>query len=429
MAGVGADQEFHGFQAIGLWLFAVHALQLDAETPAGHAQCLHFLLDGRGQALGGAAAQRAEFGGLLLVMTGVGGQFLGQAFAGLVVGIEALQFLEQSLLQGGQLGGLDAVLAGQGVDGVQAFFEVLLALRVGIEVIDEAVQFAHGLLDLDLRAGQQVARFAQRTALAAEGAKPVEAGGQRRQHVAGIAFAAQLEYLTTGTEQRFGIAQGLVFALQFVQFVFAQGQVFQFFQLVAEQLVAGALLITLAGNALQVVACLLPALCSQLHLARQLLAAGVLVEQAAVGVALEQRLVFMLAVDVDDQLAERLEVSLRAGAAVDVAARAPLGGDHPAQDARAVAVQVALGEPAAGFGDLRQIEAGEDVGLVRAGAHHAAVGTVAQAQAEGIEHDRLAGTGFAADGTHAGIQLEVQVVDDGVVVYGQVHQHGERSRI
>jgi hypothetical protein len=97
-----------------------------------------------------------------------------------------------------------------------------------------------------------------------------------------------------------------------------------------------------------------------------------------VGVGLEQGLVFVLAVDVDQQFAQRLEVAKRAGRAIDVAAAAAFGGDHPAQDARAVVVQVALGEPGMRFGNVHQVEGGEDVGLVGAGAHHAAVGAIAQ---------------------------------------------------
>ena len=79
-------------------------------------------------------------------------------------------------------------------------------------------------------------------------------------------------------------------------------------------------------------------------------------------------------------------------------------------------VHVALGEPGAGVGNIVQVEAGKNVGLVGADAHHAAVGPVAQRQAEGIEHDRLACAGFSADDAHAAFQLEVEVLDDGVVV-------------
>ena len=180
--------------------FAAHGLELDVEAAARHAQRLHFLLHCSGQALGSIAAQCAELGGFLLVMALIGGQLFGQAFTGLVVGIQAFKLLEQLLLQGGQLGGLDAMLACQGVDGVQALFEKLLTLRVGVEVIEEAIQLADCFFDLDLRTGQQVAGFVQGAALAAKGAQAVEAGGQRGEHVAGIALAAQIEHLATGRE-------------------------------------------------------------------------------------------------------------------------------------------------------------------------------------------------------------------------------------
>jgi len=146
------------------------------------------------------------------------------------------------------------------------------------------------------------------------------------------------------------------------------------------------------------------------------------------GLGLQQRLVFMLAVNVDQQLAQGLQITQRTGGAIDVAARTALGGDHPAQDARAVAVEVALGQPGAGFGDVHQVEGGEDVGLFGAWANHAAVGAIAQGQAQGVEHDRLAGAGFPCDHAHPTIQFQIEMFNDGVVVYRQVHQHKGRSQ-
>ncbi|MCY1407250.1 hypothetical protein D9M71_225450 [compost metagenome] len=131
----------------------------------------------------------------------------------------------------------------------------------------------------------------------------------------------------------------------------------------------------------------------------------------------------VLAVNVDQQLAQGLEVAQRGGRAVDVAARTAFGSNYPAKDARAVAVQVALGQPGLGLWDVGQVEGGEDVGLVGAGAHHATVGAVAEGQAEGVEHDGFAGTGFTGDDAHAASKFEVEVFDDGVIMYGQVHQH------
>lgn len=129
------------------------------------------------------------------------------------------------------------------------------------------------------------------------------------QHVARIALAALLDHLAADTEQGLGVGQVLVFLFQLFQFVFAEGEVFQFFELVAEQLVARALLVAGVGQALQLLAGLAPALGSELYLAGEVGRASVLVEQAAVGVGLEQGLVLMLAVDIDQQLAQGLEVA------------------------------------------------------------------------------------------------------------------------
>jgi len=128
----------------------------------------------------------------------------------------------------------------------------------------------------------------------------------------------------------------------------------------------------------------------ELDLAGEVGGAGVFIEQAAMGVGFEQGLVFVLAVDIDQQLAQGFQVTQRAGRAVDVATGAAFGGDDPAQDARPFIIKVALGKPGFGFGDVRQVEGRQDVGLVCAGAYHATVGAVAQGQAEGVEHDRLA---------------------------------------
>ncbi|MCY1313271.1 hypothetical protein D9M70_637770 [compost metagenome] len=90
-----------------------------------------------------------------------------------------------------------------------------------------------------------------------------------------------------------------MFLLQLLQFAFAEAEVFQFFELIAQQLMAGALLITGVGQAFQFLARLAPALGGELNLAGKVGGAGVLVEQAAVSVGLEQGLVFVLAVDIN----------------------------------------------------------------------------------------------------------------------------------
>ena len=86
---------------------------------------------------------------------------MGQAFNVFIVGVQGFELIEQALLQCGDFGWLHAVFARQRVNGVEPFFEVLQATRVGIKVINEAIEFAHGFFDLNLCAGQQVGGFVQ----------------------------------------------------------------------------------------------------------------------------------------------------------------------------------------------------------------------------------------------------------------------------
>lgn len=109
------------------------------------------------------------------------------------------------------------------------------------------------------------------------------------------------------------VGEVLVLLLQLLQLALAKRKVFQLFELVAEQLVAGALLVAAVAQSLQCLAGLPPALCSKLYLARQFLAAAELIEQASMGVRLQQRLMLVLAVNIDEKLAQRLEITLGQG--------------------------------------------------------------------------------------------------------------------
>ena len=126
-------------------------------------------------------------------------------------------------------------------------------------------------------------------------------------------LAALLQHQAAGAEQAFSVGQGFVVLLQLRQLIVAEGQIVKFLKLVTEQLMTRALFVAGIGQALQLLTGLAPALGGQLHLARQLLAAGIFIQQAAVGVRFKQGLVFVLVVDVDQQFAKGLEVALGAG--------------------------------------------------------------------------------------------------------------------
>ena len=54
----------------------------------------------------------------------------------------------------------------------------------------------------------------------------------------------------------------------------------------------------------------------------------------------------------------------------------------------------------------------------------AVVGFIAQKQADGIEGDGFAGSGFAGEHGEAGLEIEVELLDDYKVVQGERQQHG-----
>lgn len=84
-----------------------------------------------------------------------------------------------------------------------------------------------------------------------DAAEAMQAGGQGREYVAGIAFAALLDDLSANAQQAFSVGQVLVFLLELLQLVFAQAQAFQLFKLIAEQLMTCALFVAGVGETLQ----------------------------------------------------------------------------------------------------------------------------------------------------------------------------------
>ena len=153
-------------------------------------------------------------------------------------------------------------------------------------------------------------------------------------------------------------------------------------------------------------------------------AAGRVQQRALLGAA-HQPLVLVLAVDLDQPLAGGAQGAQRGGGVVDVGARRAVARQHPPQQAGVVA-EAALGEPRAEPGRVVRVAVEGDLGARRARADQAAAGAVAEHQADGVDQDRLAGAGLAAEHVHAGPQLQLQPLDHGEVADGQAAQHGYR---
>ncbi len=99
-----------------------------------------------------------------------------------------------------------------------------------------------------------------------------------------------------------------------------QRKFIQLLHLVFDELAAGLPLLLLGLEPVELVLQLAPLLVLAAHLIEQQMVAGVAIEQGELVIGFEQHLVGMLAMDVDQQLAQVLELGEGHGHAVDVAA-------------------------------------------------------------------------------------------------------------
>ena len=155
-----------------------------------------------------------------------------------------------------------------------------------------------------------------------------------------------------------------------------------------------------------------------------LLRAGIGVEHLALGLRAQQRVMRVLAMDVEQEFGGVLQLRQRRRAAVDEGARATAGVDHPAQDQHAVVRRVArLVEPGHQPRQAVDHEFDRDFGTRRAAAHHAALGAVAQRQRQRVDQDRLARTGLAGEHGEPRREIEFDRFDQQVIADGQMRQH------
>ena len=131
------------------------------------------------------------------------------------------------------------------------------------------------------------------------------------------------------------------------------------------------------------------------------------VEGAALAGRRQQRLVIVLAVQVDQACPRFGQLGHRGETAVHVGTRATLAGHDPAQDDLFIAEH----EPAL------------DDRLVGARAHDGRIGAATDQQLDGLDDHRLAGAGLTGHGGHAGGQHQREPVDDPEVGHHEFREH------
>ncbi len=131
----------------------------------------------------------------------------------------------------------------------------------------------------------------------------------------------------------------------------------------------------------------------------------------------------VLAVNVDQHVAQLAQLRRRRRDPVDIRLRTARVIDHPAQQYPAlIGRKLVCFQPGGGLLGHREI--GRDVGLGRALAHHAGVAAPAQRQGQRVDQNRLAGAGLAGEDGKARRKFQFYRIDYDEIADGQGAQHG-----
>ena len=252
-------------------------------------------------------------------------------------------------------------------------------------------------------------------------AEPIGHGAQLGERCT-IGLGERLERGLRPGEKARAVLQALVLGRHFVPFALARRELAQVIEPLGDVGALGFALrklrARLRGHLLEP----LPVAERLRRVARERLGSGVRVEEFPLGGCAQQRLVRVLAMQVDEPLARFLELREGGGAAIDEAARAARAVKRAAQhQAAGIAGEVALGEPRFhGFGD---IELAGELGALGALAHEGGVGAAADQQLDRVHQDGFAGAGLAGERGEARRQLERSVLDQHQVADFKRAQH------
>ena len=132
-----------------------------------------------------------------------------------------------------------------------------------------------------------------------------------------------------------------------------------------------------------------------------LLQPGEGIERGAMGRHVQEAVLFHLALDLDQRVAQPAQQRHRHRLVVDEGAAAAVGAEQAAQGERVLVVERLLGQHGAGGMVLGQVERGRHRCLGSTAPHRARFGAGAQGEAEGIDQDRLAGAGLTGERTQS----------------------------
>ena len=331
---------------------------------------------------------------------------------GLVLGHYGLPALG---MFGGQLLGRNAEFACGRMQGVQTLLDHGKPLRVEIDALRVVRERVNRLAKLDLGGLERGERVGESGVDLGQFADLVHHVAQRRDDGA-VGFGQRVERALHAVDETCCVRQTPMLGAYLVPLAFLRIELVEFGRLPFEALAFELQLAVAPVGFLATLDETAPLPVRGRGVGGQRRGAGVRVEQPALGVGAKQLLVSMLAVNVDEHLAELAELRERGGRAVDEGARAAAGIEHAAQQHAAVLFQRERLRLQPGFeigarfgvgGELRG-----DVGARLPGAHHAGVATLAHGQGQRVDQDRFARAGLPREHGETGGEFQVETIDD-----------------
>ena len=218
-----------------------------------------------------------------------------------------------------------------------------------------------------------------------------------------------------GVDQRLRMRQAGVALVQLVPLAIGRGQLVEFADLPQQALALLRQAVLGCAGGLQRGVGLAPGLPGGGHRAR--IGAGIGIQQLAHGGGARQALPGVLAVNVDQPLAQLAQLRQRGAGAVDPGAAAAGTVDGAAQQQGAgFGVEAMLSQP--GACRLGQVELGADLAARLAFAHPQRIAAPAQHQLQRVDQDRLAGARLAGQGREAATQRQIERRDDDEIAQG-----------
>ena len=321
-----------------------------------------------------------------------------------------------------EFGHAHAVLAREFMQAPEPVFGLGERVRVEVERALVARERIAGFGELDLR---RVDEFADRREPRIECDEARDLRLRTREPAQQCEFVVAVEAVgesRAALQQLPAVGEAAVALLECLQIVGRERVGVQFLELVREPFDALGMVRAAAefGDARGGLA---PCACASRH-GGELVAVGAeRIEQDQLLAAIEQRLVLVLAVDLEQLGGQRAQLAGRHRASIDPRARAAFAADHATKLAGAVLVEVFLDQPVAQVGTRGEVERGRELGAFAAVANHRRIGAATGQKHQRVDQQRFARAGFTGDDGHAGPERDFGFADDREILDVETFEH------